>query len=371
MTCWGLPFSEAVPEALEKKKLLLSSAFDRLQNLPSHVGLTHLRLCFSTPKLTYLVRTCPTWLWPQQVASVDDTIKGALENIHNVSLEDDAWVKAAIPIRFGSLVVRRLGDIGLAAFLASARGVSGLVATILSNNGREISLPFVAEVLDAWSLVNPNQSLPDIRDQVHQRAWDDVGSKATLDRLICASSGSSEARLRAVSTPESGARVHALPSPNLGTLLDDDSLRVAAALRLGGKVCEPHLCTYGSMVEANGHHALSCQRCSGRFPRHHTLNELIRRALVSANILCALEPPGLSRSDGKRPDGLTMVPWKRGRCLIWDATCVSTFAPSHINGTTRVAGAAAELAARNKQLKYLDLERSYMFVPVAVETAGS
>lgn len=181
--------------------------------------------------------------------------------------------------------------------------------------------------------------------------------------------GVDRARLLAVSRPESGAWLHALPSPHLGTLLDNDSLRVAVALRLGCDVCEPHLCICGAMVESSGHHALSCCRCAGRFPRHHALNDIVRRALVSANVPCVLEPPGLSRSDGKRPDGLTLVPWEKGKCLLWDATCVSTFAASHISRTMRAGGAAAELAAVRKRDKYSTLA-NYLFVPLAVETTG-
>lgn len=183
--------------------------------------------------------------------------------------------------------------------------------------------------------------------------------------------GADLARLHAASRYESGAWLHALPSPQLGTLLDNDSLRIAAALRLGCKVCEVHRCVCGAVVQEDGHHGLSCQKCAGRFSRHHAINEVVRRALVSANVPCVLEPPGLCRSDGKRPDGLTLVPWQRGRCLLWDATCVSTFAPSHLCGTMRSAGSAAECAARQKHAKYSVLEPAYDFVPVAVETAGS
>ncbi len=39
-----------------------------------------------------------------------------------------------------------------------------------------------------------------------------------------------------------------------------------------------------------------------------------------------IEPSGLQRLDGKRPDGVTMVPWKYGKLL---ATCLDTFAPSY------------------------------------------
>ncbi|KAI5636227.1 hypothetical protein NE865_11066 [Phthorimaea operculella] len=134
---------------------------------------------------------------------------------------------------------------------------------------------------------------------------------------------------------------------------------------------EPHRCICDTMVEANGHHGLSCCRCAGRFPRHHALNDIVRRALVSANVPCVLEPPGLSRTDGKRPDSLTLVPWHRGRCLLWDATCVSTFASCHLGQTIKAEGAAAEVAASKKKNKYADLAQRYQFVPLAVETAGS
>lgn len=83
-----------------------------------------------------------------------------------------------------------------------------------------------------------------------------------------------------------------------------------------------------------------------------------------------LEPPGLSRNDGKRPDGLTLIPWEKGRCLLWDATCVCTFAPSHVASTIATPGAAAELAAKQKIAKYSGLMDNYIFVPVALETTG-
>ena len=38
------------------------------------------------------------------------------------------------------------------------------------------------------------------------------------------------------------------------------------------------------------------------------LNDLIRRALIRDEIPALKEPQDLSRDDGKRPDGLTLVP---------------------------------------------------------------
>ncbi|XP_047998319.1 uncharacterized protein LOC125235776 [Leguminivora glycinivorella] len=124
------------------------------------------------------------------------------------------------------------------------------------------------------------------------------------------------------------------------------------------------------MVDNLGHHGLSCSRSAGRIPRHASLNDVIRRALVSAKVPAVLEPNGLARVDGKRPDGMTLVPWSMGRPLVWDATCVDTLAPSHVPGTKVGAGAAASLAEDLKRRKYVTLGSSYIFAAFGVETMG-
>ena len=43
-----------------------------------------------------------------------------------------------------------------------------------------------------------------------------------------------------------------------------------------------------------------------------------------------LEPASVLRSDGKWPDGISVVPWQRGKLLVWDTTCLDTFAPSYV-----------------------------------------
>ena len=89
-----------------------------------------------------------------------------------------------------------------------------------------------------------------------------------------------------------------------------------------------------------------------------------------AKVPSHLEPTGLYRSDGKRPDGATIVPWKQGKILVWDATCPDTLAPSHSLLAIREAGAVAADAEFKKRQKYAHLDSSHFFVPVAVETLG-
>ena len=71
------------------------------------------------------------------------------------------------------------------------------------------------------------------------------------------------------------------------------------------------------------------------------------------------------------PDGATLVPWSRGRCLLWDATCTDTLARSYIDRSAVEPGAAAALAETNKSVKYAALSVAHEFVPVAIETLGT
>jgi len=81
-------------------------------------------------------------------------------------------------------------------------------------------------------------------------------------------------------------------------------------------------------------------------------------------------PPSFSRSNVKRPDGLTLIPWRAGRSLIWDVTVSCTTADSYLEASSREASAAAELAASNKMVKYAALSSHAEFVSIAVESQG-
>jgi len=92
--------------------------------------------------------------------------------------------------------------------------------------------------------------------------------------------------------------------------------------------------------------------------------------LRSIGIPAILEPPGILRRDGKRPDGTTLIPWCGGRSMLWDFTCPDTLAPLNLPRTTFSVGAAASSAECRKIIKYSDLAHSHIFIPVAIETMG-
>ena len=107
--------------------------------------------------------------------------------------------------------------------------------------------------------------------------------------------------------------------------------------------------------------ATICKQTPSRIVKHNVVNDIIVRSLSSAGIPAAKEPTGLTRLDGKRPDGLTLVPWQEGKPVTWDITVVSTLAQSSLHASGHSAAGAAQLAASRKEAKYSCLPRVFSF----------
>ena len=102
--------------------------------------------------------------------------------------------------------------------------------------------------------------------------------------------------------------------------------------------------------------------------RHQYLNDIIWRSLLKAGVPAVKEPSELTRTDGKRPDGLTQIPWEAGKYATWDVTVIDTLASINIQYSFAKAGAAAERAADRKSAKYTELAAAHTFIPVAIDT---
>ena len=93
-------------------------------------------------------------------------------------------------------------------------------------------------------------------------------------------------------------------------------------------------------VERDGLHGLSCTKSAGRFSRHATLNSLIKQTLGSLDLPSMLEPRGLYRTDGKRPDGVTLIPWEMGKQLVSDFTVADALATRRLNRVRDISSPA-------------------------------
>ena len=257
----------------------------------------------------------------------DNTHKSSLASLLNVEMTDTAWNQASLPVRWGGIGVRSAHRLAPSAFLASAAGAAELLSHILPSWVLAAHDPAVEEAKMMWESMGGLQE-PVGEQSTVQRKWDEQCCRMTAEGLRVGADERTTARLLASCASAFGAWLNAIPSAPLGLNLDDGALRVALGLRLGVPLVLDHKCHCGVTVDKLGQHGLSCRRSAGRQLRHNLLNETILRALQIAGIQSVREPSGLLRTDGKRPDGSTLIPWTRGRCLIWDATCPDTVAPS-------------------------------------------
>ena len=346
---------------------------ERLKRLTAHDALLLLRNCFALPKLMYILRTAPCFRSPA-LQSYDDCLREILSHVTNNHLESDgsAWEQATLPVGFGGLGIRSAVDVAPSAYLASTHSSAQLIKAILPESLQTIPIPHVDEAKASWSAGHESEAPEDVA-ACKQRAWDSIRTMSTSQRLLDNAADEEErARLLAVMTRESGAWLRALPVTALGLRMDDNTLRIAVGLRLGTPVCGAHQCQHcPALVNNLGRHTLSCRRSEGRHQRHTALNDIFKRALSAAHIPSRLEPTGLLRADGKRPDGVTLTPWKSGRLLVWDATCPDTFAPSYRAHATVEPGRVAAGAEDRKEEKYRDLPSSHMFCPISIETMGA
>ena len=119
----------------------------------------------------------------------------------------------------------------------------------------------------------------------------------------------------------------------------------------------------GEEVTEDGWHGISKLKSTGRFSKHSNLKALIKQSLSSSHIPSFLEPRHLYRTDQKRPDVLTLVPWAVVKQLLWDVMVVDSLVPCRINaGSVYNPGTAAAEAEEQKNDKYKDLvDDRYIF----------
>ena len=136
--------------------------------------------------------------------------------------------------------------------------------------------------------------------------------------------------------------------------MSNDMVRVAVRLRIGVPFCQPHKCAHCHKDAAQfGRHSLSCRFSTVGY--HGTM-----QLITSSCILWQLPiyHPGWNlqgfsaSSNGKRLDGVFLVPWSQGRYLAWDVTCVNTFCPSNLPHSVDAPGGAAAIAEDGKNHKY-------------------
>ena len=316
--------------------------------ITAHDTLVLLRASFSAPKLQHIMSASPC-CGNKHLLKFDELLRTAISKICNFSLSDDQWLQASLLVKSGSQGIRRVSSLASPALLASAVGTRNLQNQILYTD--MIVLDSALDICQTlWqarysqlhALASPAKQ--QIRDKpIVERELEEF-----TERQI---NNCDKAKLLASTPKHNGDWLTAIPISSCGLRLDDEAVRIAVDFRLGVNIYEPHSCEFGELVDVRGSHALSYKRNSERIIRHN-YNDIIHLSFNRAGIPATKEPQGLSRSDSKRPDGLTLTPCREGRCLVWDITVADTTTISYLPTT-------AELAATHKVVKYEDLSQRY------------
>ena len=144
-------------------------------------------------------------------------------------------------------------------------------------------------------------------------SWGRAVVKDDINQLFATASQQDKSRLLAVISSHSSDWLHVLPIASCGLRLENEDILVVVGLRLGAALTQAHQCPCGALVEVNGLHSLSCKLSSSKHSRHASINNIIYCACCRADIPAVKEPTELTRTDDKRPDDSTLVPWSAGK----------------------------------------------------------
>ena len=237
---------------------------DHILLLDGHPGVFLLNNALSFPRFLITLRSSPCLHHPELLAEYREVTRSTAEALCNIHLDDNSWSQARLPDRCVGHGLRTAADQALPAFLSSRAASSNLANDILR---QPLNTPEDDDEVRAWL----DQGLVLLSNTHKQRNLDDIQCSSAVTTLVPVLNLHRLACFKATSHPESGAWLNCVPINRVGTLIDNDTLRIGAALRVGLIVCIPHRCKCETTVDAFGTHPLSCRFSEGRITRHSAL----------------------------------------------------------------------------------------------------
>lgn len=180
-----------------------------------------------------------------------------------------------------------------------------------------------------------------------QRIWDTPG--IAHDKNFAATAASIPAdktRLFAVSAQHRSDWLHAHPISFCGLRLPRQWSRKSGC-RLGLELCVLHTSPCGSTMDSFGLHEWPIYfgvKVKADPYVTQQINGFVYRSRRRPDVPTIKVPGGLTLSDGKRPNAITLIPSKGGRRFAWDATVIETLVPSYVSLSAISAGVTGAVA---------------------------
>ena len=166
--------------------LSLKSAASRLKLLPSHDALVILKHSLSIPKVLYILRTSHCADHPA-LTEFDQQLRISLSELLNVSLDDEQWMQASLPVKEVGLGIRSVHQVASSAPLTSVHGADNLISNIHPHRLLSLVDPSIEISMNTWRSMNDSMP-PSGPSMTVQRNWN-MGVISKTKSLLLPSAG--------------------------------------------------------------------------------------------------------------------------------------------------------------------------------------
>ena len=170
-------------------------------------------------------------------------MKKAPSNITNACFTDTLFTQSALPASQSVLGVSSAQLLALPCFLASVVGAREVLEQHFGEEFEDKDF----NCLEEWYAVSGTL---EAHDNKHQTNWSTVMYQKVLTDLYLKLVEDGVKRLNAYHDKFASQWLNEIPCNNRNLKLSNQQLRISIGLRLGTKICEPHLCSCRKKVEA-------------------------------------------------------------------------------------------------------------------------
>ena len=274
----------------------LSTMSNRMEYVDANPAFFLLWNCLSMPRLLFKLRCSPCYRLHSELTQFDETLRQSASTVCNGNIHDTGWQQSTLPVAQGGLGLSLAVKVSFLAYASSLCATRHLVCQILQDVFESCPISEVDSVAERWTLLEHELIATDRKP--FQQYWSSAVHEALFRNIKADAPPRRLARILTAAQGNSGHWFTAYPIAHVGTRLDDESLRISVALRVGLNICLAYQCRCGAIVQSDGLHPLSCRFSAGRFPRQSAINNIIKTSPDTSGFHSILEPVGLDWGDG-------------------------------------------------------------------------
>ena len=158
----------------------------------------------------------------------------------NVNFDDTGWQQSTLPISQGGLGLSSAVNVSLPVYAVSLSATRQLIGQIIQDLFYSCPTSEVDSVAERWTELGHEPIVTD--NKPFQRYLSSAIHEALFSSLKAGAPPSRLARILTAAQDHSGDWITAYPIAQFWTQLDDETLRISVALRVGLNVCLEHQC---------------------------------------------------------------------------------------------------------------------------------